>query len=56
LRGSPYNKQKEEKFFGEYFRAPFRQIKPENYTFRQVKQDEHVVNYHSTSYRGCAIA
>jgi outer membrane protein assembly factor BamA len=45
LHGSPYNKQKEEKFFGEYFRAPLSQIKPENYTFREVKQDEHVVNY-----------
>lgn len=45
LRGRPYNVDDADKFFHRYFRSPWPNIVPENYTVRKIDDANHSVNY-----------
>ena len=45
LRGRPYNPDDADKFFNRYFRSPWPNITPENYTVRKIDEANHSVNY-----------
>jgi len=45
LRGRPYNGEDADKFFNRYFRSPKPNIKPGNYTIREIDVHQLVVNY-----------
>ncbi len=45
LRGRPYNAEDADKFFNRFFRSPWPNIKPENYTIRKIEEFSHTVDY-----------
>lgn len=46
LRGRPYNVEDADKFFNQYFRSPWPNIRPENYTIYKIDEANHSVNYY----------
>jgi outer membrane protein assembly factor BamA len=45
LRGRPYNAEDADKFFTRFFKSPWPNIKPENYTVREIEEFSHSVDY-----------
>jgi outer membrane protein assembly factor BamA len=45
LRGRPYNAEDADKFFNRYFRSPWPNVSPENYTVRRIDEANRSVNY-----------
>lgn len=46
LRGRRYNVEDADTFFNRYFRSPRPNIRPENYTTREIDEPNHSVNYY----------
>lgn len=45
LLGRPYNVEDADKFFSRHFRSPWANVRPENYTTREIDEANHSVNY-----------
>lgn len=45
LRDHPYSTKDADKFFNRFFRSPWPNIKPENYTIRKIEEFSHTVDY-----------
>ena len=46
LRGRPYNVDGADRFFNRFFRSPWPNISPENYTMFKIDEANHSVNYY----------